>query len=270
MSSQRKRQRNRKTAKVREFESKSKEVEPLKTDAELAREAKKLWGGTHDDKLKALALLSGKDGLDELANLVKTFYELEQDTPTEDDKKLSPQMKTVLDQLAAVTKQLDDLKTEKTKEKEGATKTQAEENIKRANEFTKGFIERNKEKFVICSRAENIAEATEDVQDAAIAIMEREKIDVKTMDQKMAERVYLEALQETETEYENTGKRFSKNNSAETKPFNADKYSSFVHRPSKPSIIERTTEAPSSDPKVIEQRLRARLIAKAEAGEFRR
>ncbi len=257
-------------AKVREFEAKSKEYEPLKTDADFAREAKKLWGGTHEEKLKALALLSGKDGLDELAALVKTYYEIEQDTPSADDKNVSPQMKAVLDQLSAITKQFEELKNEKTKEKEGATKTQAEENQKRANEYVKGFIDRYKDKFVLCSRAENVAEATEDIQDAAMTIIDRDKIDIKTMDQKTAEKVYLEALQETEAEYENTGKRFSKGGTTESRTFNPDKYDGFVRRTSRPTIVVKQDESPTSDPREIEKRLRARLQAKAEAGEYQR
>jgi hypothetical protein len=67
---------------VREYEPKTKELDSFKTDAELAREAKKLWAsGTHEDKMKAIGMLSGKDPLDEFVSIVKEYYTVEQDKP---------------------------------------------------------------------------------------------------------------------------------------------------------------------------------------------
>src|SRR5215468_4627597 len=52
-----------------------KELEPFKGDGQQMRHVRELWNGDGDKKIEALAKLSGKDGLDELAALVQFFYE---------------------------------------------------------------------------------------------------------------------------------------------------------------------------------------------------
>ncbi len=253
--------------KVRELEPKAKELDSFKTDAELAREVKKLWSGTHEEKIAALAKISGKDGLDELAAIIKTYYTLEQEGGADDDgEPASPKLKAMADQLAAANKKIDDLIAERSKEKDEGVKKASDVQIQQANDYVKSFIERNKAKFVICARPENQKDAIEDVQDAAMTIIQRDKIDLKTMDQKTAEAVYLEALQETEAEYENTGKRFSKA-SAETRDPELGHYERHVRVRSKPDVVIQEEEL-SKDPDIRFAQLKKRAREKAEAGLY--
>lgn len=253
---------------VRELEPVAKSIDEFKSDAELAREVKKLWASDKlEDKLSVLGKISGKDGLDELVSIIKNHYTHEQ---SQEGDHPNPETKKLMDLIESQNKKIEALEA-KDKEKEtNSSKASAEENTKRANEYVKGFIDRNKSRFELCSRPENQAEAIELAQDAAFKIIEREKIDIKKMEQKQAEEVYLEALQEVEKEFEQTGQRFSK----KTEPargFNPDRYAEFVRPPSKsppPVVIEN--EELSPDPRKRFEQIRARAIAKAEAGLYRR
>lgn len=255
---------------LRAAEAKIKDFDSLKTDAELSREVKKLWNGTQDEKLKALAAISGKDGLDTLAELVKFYYEQDQENADGGKPTEAGANKELLSVIADLKKEVADLKSGRETEKNNATKTEADAAIKRANDYVKGFIDRNKSKFELCSRPDNVAEATELAQDAALKIVEREKLDFKTMDQAQAEKIYLEALGEVEAEYEAIGKRFSKTKTEERPAFSADKYKEFVRPLSKPTIVVGNKEELSRNPKERFEQIRQRAIEKAEAGLYRR
>lgn len=250
-------------AKVRELEPKGKDFDALKPDADLAKEAKRLWSGTHEDKIKAIALLSGKDGVDEIVNLVKTYYDLEQANPEQVASDEPPYVKALKDTVAKLNEELTAIKADKTKEKDEATKTATSDEIKRGNEFVKAFIVKNKEQFELCAKPENEKEAVEDVQDAVIAILDRDKIDIKTLTKEAAETVYLEALKNTEALYEETGKRMSKATAPQRDPFHA------IRIRTKPDIKIKAEDL-SNDPDVRFAQMKQRMNERAALGDFRR
>ncbi len=269
---------------VRELEPIQKQFESIKADAELAKEVKKLWGGTHEEKVSALAKLSGKDGLDELAALVHAYYKSEQDGAANGDSQDSPDIKSLKAMIAEQEKKISALESDRAKEKETATKTNADKENAKGVEFVKSFIGKNKARLELCAKPENIAEAVDLAQSASIALIEKRikgfaemsdeqktaafSAEMQSLGSEGIEATYLEALTSVEKEFEETGKRFSKT-SQPKQGFNPDRYSEFVRPLSKPRIEVKTEEL-SKDPKIRFEQVRQRAIEKAEAGLYRR
>ncbi len=252
---------------VRTATAKVKELEPLKADAEFGKSIRDLWGKTPEQKLEALAKLSGRDGTDELAALVQFFYERDQEgaAPNADGTpKATPETKALLDAIGELKKEVAELKTGNTSKEEERTKAAAEEDRKNAAAYVERFLTSNKAKFEISARKENIGEATDLIQAAAMTIVARDRIDIKTLTEQSANDLYLKAAAEVEKEYEDTGRRFAK---VSARPvFDPDKYGRPLSRPT--VTIKR--EPLSKDPKVAETQLRDRLQRKLENGEFHR
>lgn len=268
--------------KVRELEPKLKEFDSLKADSDLVKDMRKLWSGTNEEKIAAIAKLSGKDGLDELVGLIRMHYDLEQNA---DSNAPPPGEKKLMDLIEAQNKKIEALETKDKTKDESASKSDADKQTQQANEFVSSFIDKNKTKFELCSRPDNIAEATDLAQSAAIKLIEKDipgyaelsdkdKTTVfasaaKALGKDGTEAVYLRALAEVENEFVSIGKRFSKTSQAAKPEFDPDRYRQFVRPPSKPTIEEKTEEL-SKNPKEREAQIRARYQARAEAGEFRR
>jgi hypothetical protein len=254
---------------AREAASKVQELEPLRPDAEFGKQLKDLWKGSPEQRLEALARLSGRDGTDELAALVQFFYERDQATAGDPADPAKPQpsaeTKAMLDVVAELKKEISDLKAHRDSTTEGKAKAEAENDRKNAAAFVERFLTANKEKFEISARKENVTEATDLIQEAALAIIARDKLDVKGLTEQAANDLYLQAAAAVEREYEETGKRFAK-----TEPpkwaFNPDKYARPLSRPA--VVVKR--DPPSTDPKVREQQLRERLVRMRENGELGR
>lgn len=253
---------------IRELEPKAKEFETIKTEADLAREVRKLWSGTPEEKLQAIAKISGKDGTDEMLALIKLHYTLEQEKPDDGSADVPPAVKDLSAKLDAAMKKIEQLESkDKSKETADAKKISDEETA-RANSHVKGWIEKNKAKFEICAREENQTEAIDLIQSAAIAILDRDKIDVKTMTQEQAEKAYQEAAEKTEAAFEATGKRMSKG-AQPSKGADLSRFDRFVRTPSKPTIVVKD-EPLSKNPDEAWSQLQQRLTAKLERGEFAR
>lgn len=265
---------------VRELEPKVKEIESLQPDANLAREVKKLWAGSFEDKIKAIGILSGKDGLDEMVEMIKGHYNLEQNA---DPNTPSPEIKKLTDLIEAQNKKIEALEAGNKTKDENASKARAEEEKKRGDAYVKGFIDKNKSQFELCSRPENVAEATDLAQEAAIKMIESDIAGYDEMDEKQktaafaaafkqltpetAEALYMRALGEVEREYENIGKRFSKK--TDPKPvFDPARYDRFSRPLGKPQIVVKY-EPLSKNPDERYRQIVERARAKAEAGGYR-
>jgi hypothetical protein len=243
-----------------------KELEPFKADGEAYREVQKLFTGTADDRIAALGKLAGKEGIDVLAELVQTFYEREQESGTDATKPAAtPEVKALTGLIEDLRKEVAALKTGN----EGDAKAKAEASAKAeqqaAIDFTSRFLTANAKKYEISARKENVAEASELLLAAASKIVERDKIDVRALDNAAAEKIHHEAAAEVEKEYEQLGKRFAK---VEEKPqfFDPNRYARFRTAPT-PTV---RSEKLSSNVKEREEQIRRRLIEKAEAGGFSR
>lgn len=257
---------------VREYEPKTKELDSFKTDAELAREVKKLWGGTHEDKMKAIGLITGKDPLDEFVSIIKEHYTLEQESG---EAAVPPEIKALSNKLEDALKKIALLeegnKSKETQEK----KTETDRAVEDANKYTKSFIDRNKAKFEICAREENAAEAIDLIQSASMAIIDRDVAagklpkDIKEMTPEQAEAVYQEAAAKTEKEFEAIGKRMSKGAQA-TADRDLSRFDRFVRKAAPPTVKVVTEEEKSANPDVAYEQLRKKLNARLEAGEFAR
>jgi hypothetical protein len=258
---------------VREYEPKTKELDSFKTDAELAREAKKLWAsGTHEDKMKAIGMLSGKDPLDEFVNIVKEYYKEEQDKP---EGEPTPEIKSLAGKLDEALKKIALLEEGNKSKETQQSKAAADEAQAQANKYTQGFIERNKAKFEICARQENAAEAIDLIQSASMVIIDRDVAagklpkDIKEMTPEQAEAVYQEAAAKTEKEFEAIGRRMSKGAQAPSGPDLA-RFDRFVRKASPPTVKVVTEEQKSTNPDVAFEQLRKRMHERLEAGEFAR
>lgn len=249
----------------RELEAKLKELEPSAPDAAFAKEVRDLWSKGGDSRLEALAKLGGKDGLDVLAEVVQFFYEREQEGGAKDDAttaKPTAETKALLDALTEVKKELAEIKAGKTTDAEATVKAEQE----RANQYVKGFVGKHAAQFEICARPENIGEAVDLIQAAALEIIKRDRVSVKELKAEDADRIYAEAAGEVEKEYEKTGQRFAKAPKQGSSLFNPDRYA----RPlSKPTVTLRKIEL-SKDPKVREEQIRQRALEKLEAGGYGR
>lgn len=255
--------------KVREYEPKIKELDAFKTDAEQAREIKKLWSGTHEDKMKAIGLISGKDPLDEFVGIVKTYYNLEQESGDDPkDFNSHPAIKDLSGKLEAALKKIDALENGNKSKDEQDKKAATDAAIESANKNTKAFIEKHKAKFEICAREENAAEAIDLIQSAALVFLEKDGIDLKTLTPEQAEAAYLKAADKTEKEFEAIGKRMSK--AAVTDAKDLSRFDRFV-RKSAPPVVKVVDETErSKNPDEAFEQTKKRIQAKYEAGEYAR
>ncbi len=256
-------------ARVRELEPKTKELDSFKTDAELSREIKKLWNGTPDEKIKAIAMISGKDGTDEMLAMFKTLYTLEQDKPDDGSEAVPPAVKALSDKLEAALKKIEAMEAKEADKEKSGTKSVSDAAIEAANKHVAGFIEKNKAKFEICAREENQAEAVDLIQSAAIAFIDQElgkDFDVSKLTQEQADYFYLKAADKTEKAFEETGKRLAKGSRPEK---DLSRFDRFVRTPAKPTIVVKD-EPLSKNPDEAFEQLKARKRAKLEAGDYAR
>jgi hypothetical protein len=249
-----------KQAELRAVEARIRELEPLKSDADFMREVRGLWEKGGDDRLAALAKLSGKDGTDVLAEMMAQFYAKEQDAAADPAKAApAPEMKALLGVVEELRKELAEIKSGKATDAEATAKAAAEAEKKAGDAFVARFLGEHKADFEISSRPENVAEATSLIHAAAVAIAKRDKVDAKSMTQEQADAIYLEATQEVESEFENTGKRFSKQSRQDVPVFDPDKYRKFAR--SAPAAVVKPVTL-SKNPAEREQQVRAKLRAK--------
>jgi hypothetical protein len=240
------------------------ELEPLKADAEAMRGVKELWGkGDADSKIEALAKLTGKDGLDVLAELVAHFYEKDQEGADPSKPQPTVETKALLAAMEGLKAEVAELRAGKTKTTDDAGKAEAAA----ATDFAKRFIVANKAKAEISSRDVNVAEAADLLNAAAFAIAERDRIDVKTLTQEAADDLYAKALADVEAEYERLGERFTKATPAVVPgSFNPERYARVL---SKPTVTVKA-EPLSKDFNERMRQIRERAREKAEAGGYGR
>jgi hypothetical protein len=247
----------------RTLEARVKELEPFKADAELAREVKSLWEKGGEERLAALSKLTGKDGLDVLAELVAFFYEKEQEsadaggTPGTPPAKPGPEMAALMGVVEGLRKELADLRAGKDGDTKAASEREAAEAQKAAGEYVTRFIGTHAKTFELCARPDNQAEAVDLIQNAALAIVTRDKVDISTLTAEQADALYLEAAGEVEAEYEQTGRRFTKTRDAGF-VFDPSKYGRKLSVPA----VTLKRETLSKNPREAEAQVRARLLAK--------
>jgi hypothetical protein len=123
------------------------------------------------------------------------------------------ELKAVLERLDMVTKELAELKTGKTQETEASIKAKQAQEEQGIKSYLKAIAEKNKDKFEISARPENldeaIAKALAKAPDAVAAL----GIDPATLDKlppDQAEALAAKALELAEQEFEQLGKRFGK------------------------------------------------------------
>ena len=219
--------------KLREAEGKLKTSEADATDAALARELRDLWKKSPDDKLAALAKLSGNDATDELAALVALFYENE--GTAADGKAAAPsgELKTLTELVTSLKTELSELRAEGKTKVEAQTKEQLDRQAAASLDYISKGIDARKAKFEISSRPENIVEAASLVEAAIPAIAKREKISLEpnSLTAAIADRLIDLALEEVEKEYETLGKRFSKPTAAPVNFLEKPAYNRPLSRP---------------------------------------
>jgi hypothetical protein len=252
---------------VREAEAKAKDFDTLKPDAEAIREIRTMWKGDGQSKLAALGKILGTDPTDELASLVTLFYENEAEG---EDKgavpAASPEIKQLLSVISDLKKEVGELRTSADTRRMDETKAAQAASDKASADFTRGLLAKNKARFEISNRAENVEEAIGLVQSAAVAIAKRDGIDLsKPIDQATSDRLLDEAMQETEREYEALGKRFGKAAEPAFK-FTFDP-ARHVRRMPAPSVTPETQKLPT-EPNARYKALLERQKAKAANGEY--
>ena len=267
---------------AREASAKVKELEPLRPDAEFAKSIRDLWKGTPEQRLEALAKLSGRDGTDELAALVQFFYERDQataETNADGTPKAqpSPETKALLDVVAELRKEVTALKeggTAKTKAEEAA---QAKANADAAAGFVGKFLSDNVAKYEVSARKENAAEAVDLVQAAVITIGLKDGLMTKDKGGNVVARegvtaeqaadLYHRAAAEVEEEFRGIGRRFAAPSDARAMLFDPNKYARPLSRPT--VTLKKEGPLPTNIPE-REKELRQRYIDKFERGEFKR
>lgn len=211
-------------AKLREFEG----------GGGTGDEASKLRELYKSDKLAALAQLSGREGSDELAELLDVFYETAgAGTEAQKDKAGA----AVLAKLEALTRDVEGFKAEKT---ERETATAAAETKRGADEFVTRFAKGREADYEIGMRAENLAEATDLVHKGVAEIVQREGIDPDDLaDEDIANAVLKEAWDGAEAELIKRGERYGKKPPApaavEAAPSGLDKYPNLGKRNAAPA-----------------------------------
>jgi hypothetical protein len=203
-------------AKAREWQERAKALEAASADAELGKTIK--GAKTPKDQLEAIAKLAGKDPVEYMADLVTMMY-AEGAAPAQADKpQPTGDMKVIMDQLAAVSKELAEIKAGKTQETEASKAAAAAQQEAGTKAYLRAIAEKHKDKFEISSRPENVDEAVAKAQAAAPAVLVEmatelgvEPADLaKSLTQEQADDLAARAMAKAEAEFEQLGKRFAK------------------------------------------------------------
>lgn len=268
---------------VRELSPKAKELDVLKPDAEFAKSIRDLWKGTPEQRLEALAKLSGRDGTDELAALVQFFYERDQAKAAETNEDgtpkpvATPELKAVLDRLDAVTKELAAIKEGGTAKEKADRDAKAKADADAAAGFVGKFLTDNATKYEISARKENAAEAVDLVQAAILTIALKDGMATKGADgvivmreqvtPEQAHDLYHRAAAEVEEEFRAIGRRFASTQDARTLLFDPNKY----NRPlSRPQVTPKAEGPLPTNLAEREKELARRYKERFDRGEFRR
>jgi len=189
------------TAKHREAVAKLAELEPHAKPAAEYKEIRELYA---KDPIEALGKLTGKDGIDAMADLMAVFHELEASETGQPGAKRTPDP-----ELAEIKATLAELKAERAKNTEADTKRQEAEQRSNADRYAQSIAQKDAAKFEVSLRPANIAEATDLAHAATVVIAQRDGIDLANPDAEAIERVIAEAWAEVETELRSRGANYA-------------------------------------------------------------
>ena len=191
-------------AKIAELEGNhKKEVEALNPDASTLRECRDLWKS--GKKMEAISKLAGLEELgDELDDVLVAYAA----RPSKETKSgVEKTLDEIVKRLDAKDQAEASRKENETKEAEAKRKAEEAKIKADAEAVTSEILDKFKGEFDLCNREGNRQEVIEKSGLIALAILERDKVDIKKATRVELEKAMKEAFGECEKALEEEGKR---------------------------------------------------------------